>query len=324
MNLLAIIAALALEQWRSFRWRASVERAFVVYVRGIERRLNGGTQALGIIATVLAIVPPVLAVLAAWWLLADIHPALGLLFNVLVLYALMGFRRFSHAISAIMTALKGGDLVVARRALAAWSGAMTGDLSSHDIARVAIERGLADAYRQVFAVLFWFLVLPGPAGAVLYRAAALLAGEWKGALPGDDMTVLTRSLQVFGRPARFLLQLLDWIPARLTALSFAVVGDFEDAAFCWRTQARSWPEAYGGEATGVVLASGAGALGVQLGGSDTAARPIRDRRSAPAIPSRRRSCRPRSGSSGGRSCCGCCSCSCSRSRTGFRKVQDPL
>jgi adenosylcobinamide-phosphate synthase len=267
MNLLAIIAALALEQWRSFRWRASVERAFVVYVRGIERRLNGGTQALGIIATVLAIVPPVLAVLAAWWLLADIHPALGLLFNVLVLYALMGFRRFSHAISAIMTALKGGDLVVARRALAAWSGAMTGDLSSHDIARVAIERGLADAYRQVFAVLFWFLVLPGPAGAVLYRAAALLAGEWKGALPGDDMTVLTRSLQVFGRPARFLLQLLDWIPARLTALSFAVVGDFEDAAFCWRTQARSWPEAYGGEATGVVLASGAGALGVQLGGS---------------------------------------------------------
>jgi adenosylcobinamide-phosphate synthase len=267
MNLLAIVVALALEQWRSFEWRASVERAFVRYARGIERRLNGGTLGQGIIATVLAIAPPVVLAALAWWLLDRLHPFFGLVLNVLVLYALMGFRRFSHAISAIISALKSADLGGARRALASWHTANATELSSQDIARLAIERGLADAYRQVFAVLFWFVVLPGPIGAVLYRAAALLASEWKGALPGDDMTVLTRSLQVFGRPARFLLQLLDWIPARLTALSFAVVGDFEDAAFCWRTQARSWPEAYGGEATGVVLASGAGALGVQLGGS---------------------------------------------------------
>src|SRR5207249_10189359 len=73
--------------------------------------------------------------------------------------------------------------------------------------------------------------------------------------------------QTFGRPVRVLLWLLDWVPARLTALSFAVVGDFEDAAYCWRTQAASWPDAYGGEAVGIVLASGGGALGVQLGGA---------------------------------------------------------
>jgi len=267
MNLLAIVAALALEQWRSFQWRASVERTYLVYVRGLERRLNGGSLGQGIVATVLAIAPPVAISVLVWWLLAHVHPALGLAFNVLVLYALMGFRRFSHAISAIITALKSGDITAARRALAAWRGGTTTELSSQDIARLAIERGLVDAYAQVFAVLFWFVVLPGPAGAVLYRSAALLASEWKGALPGDDMTVLKRSLQIFGRPARVLLWLLDWVPARLTALSFAVVGDFEDAAYCWRTQARSWPDAYGGEATGIVLASGGGALGVQLGGS---------------------------------------------------------
>jgi adenosylcobinamide-phosphate synthase len=267
MNLLAIVVALALEQWRSFEWRASVERAFVSYARGIERRLNGGTLGQGIVATVLAIAPPVVLAALAWWLLERLHPFFGLVFNVLVLYALMGFRRFSHAISAIISALKSADLGGARRALASWHATSATDLSSQDIARLAIERGLTDAYRQVFAVLFWFVVLPGPTGAVLYRAAALLASEWKGALPGDDMTVLARSLTLFGRPARMLLALLDWIPARLTALSFAVVGDFEDAAFCWRTQARTWPEAYGGEAIGVVLASGAGALGVQVGGS---------------------------------------------------------
>jgi adenosylcobinamide-phosphate synthase len=235
-------------------------------VRGIEQRLNGGTLGQGVLATVLAIAPPVALSGLLWWFAHRLHPVLGLLVNIAVLYLLMGFRHFSHAISAIIAALKGGDLVAARRALAGWRGGPVAELSSQDIARLAVERGLADAYRQVFAVLFWFMVLPGPMGAVLYRAAVLLAAEWKGALPGDDMTVLTRSLLVFGRPARQLLWLVDWIPVRLTALAFAVVGDFEDAAYCWRTQARNWPEAYGGETVGIVLASGGGALGVQLGG----------------------------------------------------------
>lgn len=266
MDLLAIIVALGLEQWRAFQWRASVERVFIGYARGIERRLNGGTAGQGAVAAVLAIAPPVVLSWLIWWLLARIHPALGLLFNVIVLYLLMGFRRFSHAISAIIAALKVSDLVSARRALAGWRGESAGELSSQDIARLSIERGLVDAYRQVFAVLFWFVVFPGAAGAVLYRAAVLLATEWKGALPGDDMTVLTRSLLDFGRPARRLVWLLDWLPVRLTALSFAVVGDFEDAAYCWRTQARHWPEPFGGETVGIVLASGGGALGVQLGG----------------------------------------------------------
>jgi cobalamin biosynthesis protein CobD/CbiB len=75
-----------------------------------------------------------------------------------------------------------------------------------------------------------------------------------------------RARDRFGAPARDLLWLLDWIPARLTALSFAVVGDFEDAVYCWRTQAREWANQDGGVHAGIVLASGAGALGVTIGG----------------------------------------------------------
>jgi adenosylcobinamide-phosphate synthase len=40
-----------------------------------------------------------------------------------------------------------------------------------------------------------------------------------------------------------------------------VVGDFEDAIYCWRTQARAWGEPN----EGVVLAAGAGAMGLRLG-----------------------------------------------------------
>jgi len=58
-----------------------------------------------------------------------------------------------------------------------------------------------------------------------------------------------------------VLLLLEWPAVRLTAAAFAVVGDFEDAIYCWRTQAAAWPDPN----LGIVLAAGAGALGVKLG-----------------------------------------------------------
>src|SRR5438874_5121725 len=206
MNLLAILAALGLEQWHAFRWRAGAERTFVMYIRQLERKLNGGTAGQGAVAAALAIVPTVAVATLIWRLAEEIHPLLGLVWNAAILYLLMGFRRFSHAVSVIIEALKENDIATARRALSGWRGGWVGELGSNDIARLSIEQGLTDAYRQVFAVLFWFIVLPGPAGAVLYRAAVLLAHEWKGIAPGDDATPMTRSQTEFGRPARGLLR----------------------------------------------------------------------------------------------------------------------
>ncbi len=244
-----------------------VERAFVRYARMLERKLNGGTRQHGVIAALAAVAPPVIVTGAVYWIADALHPALGLVVNVAALYFLMGFRRFSHALSAIVAALSANDLLAARRALAAWrGGSAAADLSSQEVARLAIERGLVDAYRQVFGVVFWFVVLPGPAGAVLYRAAVLLAEEWRGPVPGVEPSPIVQARAEFGVPAKMLLHVLDWLPVRLTAISFAVVGDFEDAVACWRTQASRWSEQEGGLTIGVLLAAGGGALGVQLGG----------------------------------------------------------
>jgi len=266
MNFIAILAAIGLEQWRPCPWRIPLERLFVDYVRGLEHRLNGGTAGQGLAAASLALAPPVILAALVWWAADRVDPALGFVVNIVALYSLMGFRRFSHAVSTIMAALRAGDLVSARRALGAWRGGWTAEMSTQDVARLTIERGLVDAYRNVFAVLFWFLVLPGPAGAVLYRLATLLAEEWRSDLPRGDVTPLARERGQFGRPARRLLWALDWVPVRLTALSFAIVGDFEDAVACWRTQASRWAAQEGGMTIGVLLAAGGGALGVQLGG----------------------------------------------------------
>jgi cobalamin biosynthesis protein CobD/CbiB len=127
--------------------------------------------------------------------------------------------------------------------------------------KLAIEQGLLDAYRNVrHAVL-----VPhgaGPGRALLYRLTSLLAEQWH----GEATTPMGAQLARFGTVAR-LLHWLDWIPVRLTAITFAVVGDFEDAVFCWRTQAGTWPT----RDQGILLASGAGALGCTLGGTITSA-----------------------------------------------------
>jgi adenosylcobinamide-phosphate synthase len=116
---------------------------------------------------------------------------------------------------------------------------------------VAIERGLVLSHRHVFAPMFWFVVAPGPTGALLYRAAWLLNEQWNAARRNAE----------FGKFASLAFEALDWIPVRLTAISFAIVGDFEDAVYCWREQARGWLQTN----QGIILASGGGALGVKLG-----------------------------------------------------------
>jgi adenosylcobinamide-phosphate synthase len=259
MNFLAIVVALALEQWRTFRWRGGLQRAFIRYARVLEQRFNAGSAQQGAIATALALLPPVAVAAAGYWVLEAVHPFLALVWDVFILYMLVGFRHFSHAFSGIAEALKAGDAIGARRQLAAWRGIDASGASAEEIPKLAIERGVEDSYRHVFGTLFWFLVLPGPTGAVLYRLAVLLAERWR----GDAATPMGHELGEFGRPAHRLLYWLDWVPARGTAGTFAVVGDFEDAIYCWRTQAKAWPSLH----EGILLASAAGALGTLLGGT---------------------------------------------------------
>jgi len=120
--------------------------------------------------------------------------------------------------------------------------------------RAAIETAFVRAHRDLLAVIAWFVVLPGPAGAVLYKLSSVLAEKW-GRRTDEEFGA-------FGRFSAKAFYVLDWVPLRLTAIGFAIAGDFEDAMACWRAQAQTWPD----QSTGVILASGAGALDVRLGG----------------------------------------------------------
>lgn len=248
MGVLAIVAALILEQWRPLGDRKAVFRALAGWADWLELSFNAGQARQGTIAWLIAVLAPVALAAGAYVLLYWLSPLAALLLNVAALYFTLGFRQFSHYFTGIQAAVRDGDIEHAREELGAWRGESAAHRSREEVVRLAIEEAIMASHRHVFAVLFWFVLLPGPSGAILYRLAAFLARRWAG--KGE-----------FGRFAVRVLYLLEWPAARLTAAAFAVVGDFEDAVYCWRTQASAWPDPN----LGIVLAAGAGALGVKLG-----------------------------------------------------------
>lgn len=253
MSLLSLIAVFLIEQLQPLSYRRMVVNPVSAWADFIEARLNDGEYRHGIIAWCLAVLLPVGLLAALYYLLYEINPLLAWGLNVGALYLTMGFRQFSHHYTEIQIALRQGDLPQARAVLGEWQESSAEGLGSEDIARLSIEQALAASHRHVFAVLLWFVLLPGPCGAMLYRLAAVIHERWEARSvvePGD-----------FFAFSRFAFGVIDWLPLRMTAFAFAIVGDFEDAIHCWRTQAGQWPD----RDLGIVLSSGAGALGVQLG-----------------------------------------------------------
>lgn len=253
MTILSLIAALVLEQMRPLAERKYVGIPLSRYARFFEGKFNDGEARHGTVAWLLAVLPPVVACAAIYFALLQLNPILGFLWNVAILYLTVGFRQFSHFYTDIHLALRMGEIDRARALLGEWRGRSADGLNATEIARLAIEEAIVASHRHVFAAIVWFVLLPGPSGALLYRMAYHFGQHW-GARQDPEFGA-------FGRFAARALAVIDWLPLRVTATAFAIVGDFEDAVYCWRTQASRWPD----PPSGILLASGAGALGVRLG-----------------------------------------------------------
>jgi len=279
MSLFALIAALLLEQLHPLSSRKYLYGWLSGYVLFFQHHFNAGQHKHGKIAWLVAVLPLLTAVMAAYWLLYRAHPILAWAFNVLMLYLTMGFRQFSHYFTDIHLALRADRLDEARSLLSSWRGMPSHELNAEEVARVTIEQALIASQRNVFGVIVWFVLfsvlgLGGAAGALLYRLGQFLRTHWsdegsrvEGSLlagepaPPYEDDMVEPEFDEFGGFARTAFYILEWLPVRLTAMTFAIVGDFEDTIYCWRTQASKWPDSE----AGILLASGAGALGVRLG-----------------------------------------------------------
>ncbi|MFC3460489.1 CobD/CbiB family cobalamin biosynthesis protein [Massilia haematophila] len=219
----------------------------------LEAGLNGGRPRLarGALAWMLAVLPPVLL---AWWL-AEVA---GMLVHLLLLYFCLGLRSLRDHTIPIFAALRAGDLLEARRLTGRIVSRDTAQASPADLAKAGAESLLENGNDAVFGTLFWFLVAGGP-GALLFRLANTLDAMWG---------YRSARFDLFGRVAARIDDVLNFVPARLTALGYVLLaprGGRARAWHCWRVQAPGWSSPNAGP----VMASGAGALGIALGGAAT-------------------------------------------------------
>ena len=217
----------------------------------LERQFNGpdgrGWRSHGVTAWCLAVLP--LTLLAG---LLSLLPGVGWLVEVIVLYFALGLRSLGEHLLPVASALRRGDLPEARRRVGFIVSRDTTALDEAGVARAATESALENGSDAVFAALFWFVVAGAP-GVVLYRLSNTLDAMWG---------YRNQRFERFGWAAARIDDVLNFIPARLVALTYAALGQTRTAWRCWRLQAPlcDSPNA------GPVMAAGAGALGVALGG----------------------------------------------------------
>lgn len=216
----------------------------------LEARLNAagrGQRLHGVAALALLVMP---GVAFAGWL--QQQAAVGAVFSVVVLYAAIGLKSLHQHAEPVAVALARGDLQAARTGVARMVSRDTTALDAAGVSRATVESVLENGNDAVFGALLWF-ALAGAPGAVAYRLVNTLDAMWG---------YRNARYQDFGWAAARLDDALNYLPARLTALSYALLGRTRLALACWRRQAAAWKSPNAGP----VMAAGAGALGVSLGG----------------------------------------------------------
>jgi len=261
-----VLFALLLEQARPLQRGNAVHAALRAWVRWCSRNLDAGQRVHGWLAWSAAVGVPAVLALGIYWLLGLLLGwPVALLWNALVLYAALGFRQFSFHFTRIRDALADSDDALARRLLDDWQHLQAHDMQRSALIGQVIEVSVLAAHRHVFGVLAWFSVLAalglGPAGAVLYRLSEFVARYWQHQSQSHYQSV-SAALQ---SRANQVWQRVDWLPARMTALSFAVVGNFEEAIDGWR----GYMQRSDSHNDGLVLAATAGAVNIDLTASQS-------------------------------------------------------
>lgn len=263
MTLIAIILALVLDQLLGEPKRFHPLVGFGRLVTAVEqllrrhviRKNNSSSVAARLAGTLGWLLLAPLMTLGVYWLLSPFLEAddvMALFVGALVLYFCIGNHSLEEHARAVSEPLSRGDLLSARQQLSRMVSRQTDNLDREGVAKATVESVLENASDAVLAPIFWFVVAGIP-GVLLYRLANTLDAMWG---------YKNQQYRYFGWAAARMDDLLNWLPARCCALSYAIVGNWNTAIRCWQQQAPlcDSPNA------GPVMSSGAGAMGIRLGG----------------------------------------------------------
>lgn len=175
--------------------------------------------------------------------------------SLIIVYFCIAPKSLAQHAYAVEKSLAANDIVKARSEVGKIVSRDCTELDSSQVATASVESVLENGSDAVIAAFFWFLLLGAP-GILLYRLANTLDAMWG---------YRVERFNDFGFAAAKIDDLLNWIPARLCAFLYATAGDFLKAMRCWHGQAKKWSSPNAGP----VMASGAGALNLKIGGIAT-------------------------------------------------------
>jgi membrane protein required for beta-lactamase induction len=249
MTLIAIVVALALElffarveSWRDPHW---MDR-YAAWLQRLLGRWAVWDGPVGVIA--LLVLPLIVVGLIQSWLQGVWLGLLALIYGVVVLSYCLRYHAMDRDVEQFCDATESGAGDRAGEAMVNVMG--PGRPASPSPVRDMTEALLVQAVERLFAVLFWFVLL-GPLGAALYRMA-WFADQRAAGEPDVDPG--------FAAAARRLHGILLWVPARLTAVAYALGGSFEDALHDWRNGTDFAPVDLVAGSEEVLQLSGFGAL----------------------------------------------------------------
>lgn len=249
-----VVLALLFDRWvgEPRRWHPLV--GFGVAAKKFEYLLLSAGDTVfrqylsGLLGVVLLTVPCVAIAVAV-----SQSSTIGTVFSLLLLYLSLGGRSLRDHAAAVSAALRSNNLVLARERVGMMVSRDTQQLDEPAVVKATVESVLENGCDALFGALFWFVVAGAP-GVVFYRLVNTLDAMWG---------YKSDRYRYFGWAAARLDDLLNLIPARLTALTYVCVGGVQPALRCWFEQGRNWESPNAGP----VMAAGAGALMVQLGGA---------------------------------------------------------
>lgn len=252
---IVVLSALLLDFWLGEPRRFHPLAGFGTLATQVERLFYANTKRHGCLAVLLVISPFVLLTIAITTTLPTI--IYGQLwqtaFEILVLYLAIGWKSLDLHAKRVYQALWADNLPQARQHVAMMVSRDTNQLDHTGVTKGAIESVLENGNDAIFGVIFWFIIAGAP-GAIAYRLINTLDAMWG---------YRNQRYCQFGWAAARLDDCFNWVPARLTALSYALAGKVQPAFKCWQTQAAIWKSPNAGP----VMASGAGSLNILLGGS---------------------------------------------------------
>lgn len=215
-------------------------------------RIDSRSQFIqGALACLLAIIPIVGIVVVIQHSVPDF---INVFIDAGLLYLCIGWSSLQQHARAIFDELKINQIDGAQTKLSWIVSRDTQQLDATQIAQASVESVLENSSDALFATLFWFMIA-GVEGAILHRLVNTLDAMW-----GYKNT----QFLYFGRFSAYFDDVLNYLPARLTAYGFVFcassVEQGKKALMCWRTQAKACASPNGGP----VMTAGAGALNVQL------------------------------------------------------------